>query len=190
MIALAGYYKNVDSNIGYTQFPRRSGAPPTRSPARPMARAAISRVPNSLSTPFWFVPGLEFRDLFECCAGRFEPEGNDARIIPFRRRVWPSSRASSTCGIRTMASTRAWHQASQPPHRDLRLGRVALTRMESETTLGASVSYAITKMISLRVQANNLTNQAARFYFANDPNQIARYEKYGRSYLADVTVKF
>ena len=65
-----------------------------------------------------------------------------------------------------------------------------LTRLESETTLGASISYAINKSVSVRVQANNLTNQAARYYFNNDPNQIARYEKYGASYLMDVTFKY
>ena len=65
-----------------------------------------------------------------------------------------------------------------------------LTRLESETTLGASISYAILKNVTLRVQANNLTNQVARFYWNNDPNQLARYERYGRSYLMDITVKY
>jgi outer membrane receptor protein involved in Fe transport len=65
-----------------------------------------------------------------------------------------------------------------------------LTRLESETTLGASISYAINRSISVRFQANNLLNKASRYYFNNDPNQIARYEKYGANYLADVTFKY
>jgi outer membrane receptor protein involved in Fe transport len=65
-----------------------------------------------------------------------------------------------------------------------------LTRLESETTLGASISFALTKSVTLRAQANNLTNQVARFYYNNDPNQIARYERYGRNYLMDVTFKY
>jgi hypothetical protein len=62
------------------------------------------------------------------------------------------------------------HQASQPADRDLWLGRVAPDRMESETIVGASVSYAITRR-SPRVSGQQPDQSGGRFYFANDPNQ-------------------
>jgi len=48
----------------------------------------------------------------------------------------------------------------------------------------------VTHNFSVRFQANNLTNQASRYYWNNDPQQIARYDQYGRSYLLDFTFKY
>jgi outer membrane receptor protein involved in Fe transport len=65
-----------------------------------------------------------------------------------------------------------------------------LTRLESESIVDFSASYAFDKHYTIRFQANNLTNQVARYYWNNDPNQIARYDQYGRRILLDFTFKY
>lgn len=193
VIALAGYYKDVDSNVGYTQYPTTiAGTTYTITGPANGKGGYIAGTELSLSTPFWFVPGLS----------NFGVYANAALVDSNLKEMTPTYNPLPAVGMAKFTSQfDLWYSGHGV---DARIGikhhspqtvifgwdASKLTRMESETIVGASVSYAITKAISLRVQANNLTNQAARFYYANDPNQIARYEKYGPSYLADVTVKF
>ena len=44
--------------------------------------------------------------------------------------------------------------------------------------------------LTLRLQANNLTNERLRVYRDNDPDRLGRYDEYGRSYLFDLTYTF
>jgi hypothetical protein len=59
VIALAGYYKNVDSNIGYTQYSTTINGLGylITGPANGKG-GYITGAEASLSTPFWFVPAL------------------------------------------------------------------------------------------------------------------------------------
>jgi TonB-dependent receptor len=68
-----------------------------------------------------------------------------------------------------------------------------LKQLDAETTLDASISYQLTKMIGLRFQARNLTNEHARFSSDNNPQDLSNdggYQLYGRSYLADISFRF
>ncbi|HMI19944.1 MAG TPA: TonB-dependent receptor [Sphingomonas sp.] len=68
-----------------------------------------------------------------------------------------------------------------------------LKRLAAEKTIDASVSYQLTKAIGLRFQARNLTNERARFTSDNNVQDLANdggYQLYGRSYLADISVRF
>jgi TonB-dependent receptor len=64
-----------------------------------------------------------------------------------------------------------------------------LVGLASEKTLDFSTTYQWNEHIGLRFEAHNLTNQIARMYWNNDPNELARYDIYGRSYLFDITYR-
>ncbi|MGD0144140.1 MAG: TonB-dependent receptor, partial [Rhizomicrobium sp.] len=58
-----------------------------------------------------------------------------------------------------------------------------------ETTVDFSTTYQWSENIGLRFEAHNLTNQVSRAYWNNDPNELARYDIFGRSYLIDITYR-
>jgi iron complex outermembrane recepter protein len=64
-----------------------------------------------------------------------------------------------------------------------------LTTMDSELSMGASISYDINEHWNLRLQAYNLTNEPMRLSQNNEPANLKRYDDYGRSYLLDFTWK-
>ncbi|RVU07761.1 TonB-dependent receptor [Novosphingobium umbonatum] len=193
VVALAGYYKDVSTSIGYTTYPVNIGGTTYQITGPANGKGGyVAGTEVSLSTPFWFVPALE----------KFGVYANVALLDSNLRELSPVSNPFPAVGLTAFTGqldlwysdhgidARVGLKRHSPQTVIFGWDASKLTRLQSETNLGVSVSYAITKAISLRVQANNLTNQAARFYYANDPNQLARYEKYGPSYLADVTVKF
>lgn len=192
LFAVSGYYKKVSNNIGYaTTTQTIGGVPyqitsPQNGPGGHVAGAEFT-----LQTPFYFV-GLEHFGLYSNVSlvtsnlKEMAPVSNPFDAVGLTKFTGEFDLWYSDHGIDARVALKhhspytviyGW-DASQ------------LTRLQSETTLGASISYALTKNVSVRLQANNLTNQVARFYYNNDPNQIARYERYGRNYLMDVTFKY
>lgn len=193
LFAVAGYYKKVSTNIGYTSFPEViDGTTYTISGPANGPGGNIYGTEITLQTPFYFIPGLQHFGIYSNVAlvgsniQELAPASNPFEATGLAKFTGEFDLWYSDHGIDARIAVKrhspftviyGW-DASQ------------LTRLESETIIGASVSYQLTKNVALRVQANNLTNQAARFYWNNDPNQLARYERYGRNYLADVTFKF
>ncbi len=193
LLAVAGYYKDVDTNIGYAQTPRViNGSTYTITGPVNGSGGYILGVETTFQTPFFFIPGLE----------NFGVYANAAYVDSNITELAPASNPLAAVGLaKFTGQADLWYSGhgfeariSAKYHSPFTViygwDASRLTRLEAETTLGASISYSITDNIAVRVQANNLTNQVARFYWNNDPNQIARYEKYGRNYLADVTFKF
>lgn len=193
LIALAGYYKDVDSNIGYAQTQQVIGGQSYMITGPNNGKGGyIAGVEATLQTPFYFVPGFD----------KFGIYANAAFVTSDLKELSPVSNPFPAVGLaKFTGEVDLWYsdhgidaRVALKHHSPFTViygwDASQLTRLESETTLGASVSYAINKSVSIRVQANNLTNQVARFYWNNDPNQIARYEKYGRNYLADITFKY
>jgi TonB-dependent receptor len=193
LVALAGYYKSVSTNIGYAQTPQTIGGTvytitgPQNGPG-----GHILGTEATFQTPFYFVPAVH----------NFGVYANIALVTSNLKELAPIGNPFAAVGLAAFTSeTDLWYSGHGI---DARVGlkhhspytaifgwnAAQLTRLEAETTLGVSVSYAITKSVTVRAQANNLTNQASRYYFNNDPNQIARYEKYGANYLLDVTFKY
>jgi TonB-dependent receptor len=193
LLAVAGYYKDVDTNIGYAQTTQSIGGADylITGPANGKG-GYIAGVETTLQTPFWFIPGLD----------KFGIYANAAFVKSDLKELSPTTNPFPAVGLADFTGeVDLWYsdhgidaRVALKHHSPFTViygwDASKLTRLESETTLGASIGYSITKNISVRVQANNLTNQVARFYWNNDANQIARYEKYGRSYLADVTVRY
>ncbi|SFF85491.1 TonB-dependent receptor [Novosphingobium sp. CF614] len=193
LLAVAGYYKKVDTNIGYTSFPQEiNGTTYTITGPANGPGGHILGAEATFQMPFSFIPGLE----------NFGVYSNVALVDSNIKELAPASNPFNAVGLaKFTGEVDLWYS-----HAGLD-ARVALkhhtpftviygwdasqlTRLESETTLGASISYEVVKNVTVRLQANNLTNQAARFYWNNDPQQLARFEKYGRSYLMDLTIKY
>ncbi|MGN7999030.1 TonB-dependent receptor [Sphingomonas sp. 22176] len=193
LFALAGYYKKVDTNIGYTQTQQVvNGQTYTITGPANGNGGDIYGAEATFQTPFWFVPALEHFGVYSNLAlvgsnvHELAPASNPFKAVGLAKFTgeFDIYYSDKTFDIRVAVKHHTpftviygW-DASQ------------LTRLESETILGASISANVTKNVSVRFQANNLTNQAARFYWNNDPQQLARYERYGRSFLADVTFKY
>lgn len=193
LLAVAGYYKKVDTNIGYTSFAEDIGGTiyTITGPANGKGGHIVGSE-ITFQTPFSFIPGLQ----------NFGIYSNVALVDSNIKELAPTSNPFSAVGLAKFTSeVDLWYshggldaRVALKHHSPFTViygwDASQLTRLESETTLGASVSYEIIKNVTLRAQANNLTNQVARFYWNNDPQQLARYERYGRSYLMDITVKY
>ena len=193
LLALAGYYKKVDTNIGYTSFAENIGGTTYTITGPANGRGGhIAGLEATLQTPFSFIPALRNFGIYT----------NVALVDSDIKELAPASNPFDAVGLAKFTGEfDLWYshggldaRVALKHHTPFTVtygwDASQLTRLESETTLGASISYAVLKNVTLRVQANNLTNQAARFYWNNDPNQLARYEHYGRSYLMDITVKY
>lgn len=192
LFAVSGYYKDVDSNIGYsTQLETIDGNQYDINGPFNGKGGHVEGLEFTLQTPFWFV-GLDHVGIYS----------NIALAHSNLKELSPASHPFDAVGLAKFTGEFDLWYSDHGIDARLALKHHSpftviygwdasqLSRLDSETTLGASVSYELTKSVSLRAQANNLTNQVARFYFNNDPNQLARYERYGRNYLFDVTFKF
>ncbi len=193
LFAVAAYYKSVDSNIGYRTDPVTiNGANYLITGPFNGKGGNMEGVEFTFQTPFYFVPHLEHFGVYSnlAIAGsdikEFSPTNNPLPMVGLANTTGEFDLWYSQFGIDTRLGLKyhspftviyGW-DASQ------------LTRLESETTLGFSASYQINKHFAVRFQANNLTDQVSRFYWNNDPQQLARYDRYGRSYLLDFTFKY
>lgn len=60
---------------------------------------------------------------------------------------------------------------------------------DPETLVDASLSYQLTKRMGLRLQAANLTDAVNRQTMDNNPRNLSIYQRFGRSYLIDLSYK-
>jgi outer membrane receptor protein involved in Fe transport len=65
-----------------------------------------------------------------------------------------------------------------------------LRYLDPEQNLSLNLAYHLTNKLSVRVQGNNLTNEPLRLTQNNDDADVRRYDVYGRTFLADLTLKF
>jgi TonB-dependent receptor len=193
LLAASVYYKNVESNIGYkTQPVVINGTSYNITGPFNGNGGTMDGIEFTFQTPFYFIPGGEHFGIYSnlALAGstikEFSPQNN-----PFPQVGW----------AKTTGEVDLWYnQAGFESRLGLKYhspftviygwDASQLTRLESETTLDFSASYQITPNYSVRFQAANLTNTVSRYYWNNDPNQIARYDRYGRRMLLDFTVKY
>jgi len=67
--------------------------------------------------------------------------------------------------------------------------RLLATTPRPEQNLGLNLALHMTKNLSLRLQANNLTNEPLRLTQNNDDLDVRRFDAYGRTFLLDLTFK-
>lgn len=194
LVALAYYYKDVDTYIGWTQTPETYNGT-TYAVATPVNGGGgyIQGVEATFQTPFFFLPsGLD----------KFGIYSNYAFVDSDLNEMTPSTKPLSLTGLaKHTATVDLWY--SNGPI-EARLGYKyhspmtviygwngsELQTLGTEKTLDFSTSYQINDMVGVRFQANNLTNRAMRTYRDGDENRLGRYDIYGRRFLMDVTVKF
>jgi outer membrane receptor protein involved in Fe transport len=61
--------------------------------------------------------------------------------------------------------------------------------VDTNRTLGAKVSYEITKNLQVFVEATNLTDEPD-YRYAATPSRLVETEKFGRAFRAGLTLSF
>ncbi|HEY2661537.1 MAG TPA: TonB-dependent receptor [Caulobacteraceae bacterium] len=193
LFAVAAYYKNVDSNVGYkTDNVTINGSNYLVTGPFNGKGGGMEGLEFTLQTPFYFIPHMEHFGLYSNLAlassdiKEFSPVNNPLPMVGLANTTADVSLWYSQFGV----DARLDYKYHSPFTVIYGWDASQLTRLESEGVLGASVSYQITHNLSVRFQANNLTDQVSRYYWNNDPQQLARYDRYGRSYLMDFTLKY
>ncbi|MGK6319454.1 TonB-dependent receptor [Sphingomonas sp. DT-204] len=192
LFAVAGYYKLVDSYIGWKQTPMTfSGL--TYSVSTPVNGSSgyIRGVEVTFQTPFFFL-GLDSVGIYSNYAfadsdlEEYAPANDPLKIVGLARHTATVDLWYAKSGLQLRGGMKyhspftviyGWNGAD-------------LQTLEEETTFDASASYDISDNITVRAQVNNLTNERLRMYRDNKPDRIGRYDLYGRRYLFDVTLKF
>ncbi|MDR3508483.1 MAG: TonB-dependent receptor [Caulobacteraceae bacterium] len=193
LFAAAIYYKEVSSNIGYkTSTADINGTNYTITGPFNGKGGGMEGVEFTFQTPFYFIPHLEHFGIYSNLALA------DSNIKEFT----PVNNPLPMVGLaKTTAEVDLWYSQNGV---DARLGfkhhspftviygwdASKLTTLESENILDFSASYPITHHLTVRFQANNLTDQVARFYWDNKPDRLARYDTYGRRFLIDFSFKY
>lgn len=196
LLAVSGYVKRIRNYIGFdTQAIMLPGAPGPvlfTSPYNSSETGTLGGVEFTLSTPFYFIPGLEKFGIY-------------SNVSIVSSNIHENSPANDPVAMNGVAKFTGladfWYSDGKF---DARVGlkhhspytvlftwsSSALQRVKSETSLDASVGYALTDHASMRFQVGNILNTPLRLYDNNNPSQIARNDVYGRTYSLDVTFKF
>ncbi len=199
LFAVAAYYKQVDTYIGYAQRTETiNGASYLMSSPVNGKGGHIGGVEVTLQTPLGFILGLEKIPGLE----KFGIYSNLALVDCDIHEFAPSDHPLPMNGVAARTATLdLWYAGSRI---DARVGAryhsaytsiygwdsTILARVAPETTLDASASYRVTPKVSLRFQAANLLDTPLRAYYDNRSDRLLRNDYYGRRFLLDVTVKF
>lgn len=189
LLGVALYYKNVKNYVGYTSFEVPSAAggnvavwAPTNGEGGHIQGAELTfQMP--LASHFGIYSNYAFADTN---ITEFAPEANPYLMAGLAKHtatvdLWMSFRKFEA---------RLGYKYHSPYTTGFEWAGSSLRRLDSEQNLGLNVAHHINKKLSVRLQGNNLTNEPLRLTQNNDDNDLRRYDVYGRTYLADVTLKF
>jgi iron complex outermembrane recepter protein len=193
LAAVAVYYKDVKSYIGWEQSPEEFGGT-TYAISSPVNRGggSIKGFELIFQTPFYFIPHFEHFGLYS----------NYAYVDSSLKEAAPITDPLPGVGLaQHTATVDLWYNRGPV---ELRLGYkyhspftviygwngADLQSLLAESVLDFSSSYKLTDAVDVRFQVNNLTDEPLRMYRDGDPDRIGRYDLYGRRYLLDVTFKF
>ena len=192
MLAIALFYKDVESHIGYTTEPVTINSV-TYAVTGPENGdgGKISGTEFTFQTPFYFI-GLE----------NFGIYFNYALVDTDVKEFFPPDNPLDVEGYAENSGTLdLWYSNGSL---ELRLGYTehspftiiggwdgsAVRTLEEEQIFDFSASYAFTDALTARLQINNLTDEELVIYRDNNPNRLDRYDLYGRRALVDLTYKF
>lgn len=196
MLAVSGYVKRIKNYIGFdTQAITLPGADDSvifTSPYNNDETGTLGGVEVTLSTPFYFIPGLENFGIYSNASF----VGSDIKEkSPINDPVDMNGVAKFTGIVDLWYSDDKFDARVGLKHHSpytvlFTWSSSALQRVKSETSLDASLGYAITDNGTMRFQVGNILNTPLRLYDNNNPAQIARNDVYGRTYSLDFTIKF
>ncbi|MBB6251010.1 TonB-dependent receptor [Nitrospirillum iridis] len=194
LVAVAGYYKFLDSNVGYkTDTQVINGVAYQMISPFNGSGGFIRGTELTFQTPFFFLP--EAFQNFGIYSNYAYVDSNVHEYAPVNNPLAANGLAKHT------ATVDLWYNHAGI---EARLGykyhsrfttiygwdATQLTTLEAESTLDFSAAYQLNDNLGFRFQVNNLTNEPLRLYFDNMPDRLARYEKYGQRYSFDVTFKY
>ena len=194
LVAIAAYYKQVDTYIGYAQRSETINGNSYRlvSPVNSAKGGHIGGVETTLQTPFSAIPGFEKFGISASLA----LVGTDIHeFVPTDNPLPMNGYAART------ATVDLWYAGTQI---DARVGAryhsaytaiygwdsTVLARVAPETTLDASTTWRLAQHVALRFQAANLLDTPLRAWYDNRPDRLLRNDDYGRRFLFDVTIKY
>jgi len=193
LAAVAVYYKDVESYIGWEQNPEEF-AGTTYAISSPVNRGggSIKGLELIFQTPFYFIEALEHFGIYS----------NYAYVDSGLKEAAPITDPLPGVGLaQHTATVDLWYNRGPL---ELRLGYkyhspftviygwngADLQSLLAESVLDFSSSYRLTQAMDVRFQVNNLTDEPLRMYRDGEPDRIGRYDLYGRRFLLDVTFKF
>jgi iron complex outermembrane receptor protein len=193
LFAAAAYYKDVDSHIGYSTQPVDIGGV-TYNVTGPFNGdgGGITGVELTFQTPFSWIPALKDFGIYS----NFSYVNSDVKEF------YPANNPLESTGLAERTATvDLWYSNGKF---ESRLGwkyhspftiiagwdGSALQTLESEQILDFSASYQVTDRVGLRFQASNLTDEAVRVHYDNDPQRLSRFDHYGRRFSFDVSFRY
>jgi len=197
MFALALYFKHLDTFIGASSSLQTiNGTQYIISGVNNGKGGNVGGAEATFQTRFYFLPGV-LKDFgvyanyarVESNIHEFAPSTNPYLMVGVAKNTAEFDAFYSKDGFELRLATKYHSRFTVAP---TWVGTV-LKSLAPETTLDASLSYQLTKAIGLRFQARNLTDERARFSSDNNVQNLANdggYQLYGRSYLADISVRF
>jgi TonB-dependent receptor len=191
MLAIAPFYKHLDTFIGYKSFDQTISGVTYQMLAPFNGKAGdIDGIELTAQSRFYFLPSFlsDFGvysnySYVNSDVKEFTPAVNPFDATGFAKNTAEVDLWYSKAGFEARLAFKYHSPFTVINGWDSQ----ELLGLASEKTLDFSTTYQWTENIGLRFEAHNLTNQPERMYWNNDPNQIARYDLYGRSYLIDIT---
>jgi TonB-dependent receptor len=193
MLAVAGYYKHLESFIGYqTHQQMIDGNNYTIAQPVNGKGGDLEGLELTFQTRFYFLPSfLQDFGVYSNYAyvnselHEFTPVGNPLEATGLAKHTAEADLWYYRDGF----EARLAYKVHSPFTVIAGWDAQSLTRLDWERTLDASMSYQWNEHVGLRFQARNLTNEVSRSYWDNNPSELARYDTFGRSYLFDVSYK-
>ncbi len=194
LIAISPYFKDVTTYIGYKeQGEMINGVEYQITGPFNGKGGTMDGVEITLQTPFYFLPPL-FQHfgiysnlaLAQSTIKEFSPINNPLPQVGFAKTTAEVDGYYSNAGF----EVRLAYKYHNPYTVIYGWDASQLTRLEAQSTLDFSSAYSFDRHYGVRFQVSNLTNSVSRYYWDNNPNEIARYDRYGRRILLDFTYKY
>jgi len=193
MLAAAAFYKHLESFIGYqTHSELINGENYVIAEPVNGKGGDVSGLELTFQTGFFFLPG--FLQDFGVYSNYAYVNSDVHEFTPVLNPMEATGLAKHTAELDLWYSAhgiegRVAYKIHSPFTIIAGWNSQSLTRLDWGRELDASLSYAFNDNISVRLQGRNLTNDVSRSYWDNNPQELARYDTFGRAYLFDVTYR-
>jgi TonB-dependent receptor len=191
LVALAVYYKDVDSHIGYTTDPMTIDGV-TYSVTGPFngEGGGIAGAEFTFQTPFSGALrnfGVYFNYSYaDAQVEEFYPANNPLPVAG-----WAENNATLDLWYsRSGFEARIGYKYTSPSTTIPGWNGSDLRTLAEESLLDFSMAYEISNAFGMRFQVNNLTNERSLTTRDNDVNRLGSYDVFGRRALLDFTFKF
>jgi iron complex outermembrane receptor protein len=191
LVALAVYYKDVDSHIGYTTAPVTiDGVTYAVSGPHNGEGGRIAGAEFTFQTPFsgMFKDfGIYFNYSYaDADVEEFYPANNPLPVAG-----WAEDNATLDLWYgRAGFEARIGYKYTSPSTTIPGWNGADLRTLAAESLLDFSMTYEINEAFGMRFQVNNLTNERSLTTRDNDVNRLGAYDIFGRRALLDFTFRF